>query len=402
MCSKGQRYGTILSFTLIFIVGFDLLSFLSSEIFYALEAASGSFLSINFTSPLGPLCVFFFLIHYALLYLGYALPFVIAMMAAISAILVLIDFLSYRRCTLLMGLTMVSLMCVFAYGITDSTFLLVAALLIGIILFDQTYFLNKSYDQPYAFDGLLADYGALFFGFTVEGNQENDVLHRHAMQDASIQAQNVRLIVFSIATYVLSVISLGLAYGWCVHLNMKQTIRYRKLNGWTMTYDGKAIYWFIKGLKWWFFTVLTCGVYWLIGCIALDKTATLATQCHIENGSNPSFFDGTMMDYGLIHVFGMVLTIVSLGMLYPIYSTMSSRYLINHTVIDGYRLIDQRTLKSQCMHWLWCYPLLIVSVGLFSGYDAIGNLIHDNAMIGIDHQPFLYASDEVLSDASVC
>ena len=402
MCSKGQRYSTILSFTLIFVIGFSLLSSLSSMLFFTLENATDSSLSINFNHPLGALCAFFFLIHYAFLYLGYALPFVLCFLAMITALLVLVDILRYRRSTWLMGLAMVTCLCVFGYGLLSSIVLLIVAFVIGIVLLDQTYFLNKTYDQPYDISGLFDDYAALFIGFKVQGDPNMDVLHRQALSDASIQTEKVRLICFHMATYALSVVTLGLAYGLCVHLNMKQTIAYRKINGLTMTYEGKAIGWLCKGLKWWVCTVLTCGIYWLIGCIAYDKAATLAEQCHIENGSSSSFLDGTMMDYGLIHLFGMVITIASLGILYPLYASASNRYLINHTVIDGYRLMDGQTLKYRCIHWLWCYPLLIITFGLFSGYDALGNLIHDNASIMIDENPYLYASNEELLDASSC
>ena len=401
MCSKGQRYGTILSFSLLFVVLFSILLDGSTNLFYALEAASGSSLSINFDSPVGILAAICFIFNYALMYLNYALPYGFTTFALVTIICILIDIIRYRKLSLLMVLTMVSMVLVMVYGLTNQWMVLVISMLIGLILFDQTYFLNKTYDLPYAFKGLLSDYIALFVGYHVQDHAKMDICHYHTIKSHHWMVSPVAVTVINCLLYLVNIITLGLSYGLTIHIKAKMMISSLSIQNQHLIYQGKWVVWLIKGIKWWIFTGFTLGFYWLCGCVQLDKIDTLTSQIHFESDdSNASFFDGTMFDYSLIHLFGMVLTILSFGLLYPLYQTISNRYLINHMVIDGFRLVDGSSLKSYIFHWIWCYPLLIITLGLFHGYDQLGQWIKANDKIGFDDDPYLYQANESYVSAS--
>lgn len=400
MCSKGQRYGSILSFALIFVLLFALLCNGSSILLDYLEAAGGQKLSINFDSSLSGLATFCFIFNYALMYLQYALPYGLITLALIAILCVLMDIIRYRKFTVLMGLTILSMVFIIAYGMTSQWLFLVVSLFIGLILFDQTYLLNKTYDSHYAFKGIVADYMALFVGFNVKDDVQMDLLHRQAMKARNPMVKPMYLTLINILLYLLTILTLGLAYGLTIHIKAKVMIKHLTIQNQSVIYQGKWFTWFIKGIKWWLFTVLTMGLYWLLGGITLDKADTLASLCHFDSDQTmPSFFDGTMTDFGWIHLFSIGITILSLGILYPIGSTMVSRYLINHTVIDGIRLVDGSSVKYRFFHWVWCYPLLILTLGLFHGYDQVGQLINANQKIDFDDDPYLYANDESFADS---
>ena len=398
MVSKGQRYTTIISFSLIGVLLLYLCDDLTTALFVAFENASGSSLSINLNAPFGLACGICFLLHYVFMYTIYGLPMVLMVISLVCGAMVLIDIIRYRKLTVLMVLSVLSMVSVFYYGYTDHLYALFIALAIGLILFDQTYFLQRRYDQPYALAGLASDYMALFIGFKTNGKTTMDLGYIHVAQQSRLSYPKVKLAILNIVLILLSIISLGTLYGLTIHYRLKWSMSYRLIDGKEIVYNGKWYRWFIKGLKWVVFTLLTLGLYPLLGFIKMDQVNTMIECLHFSdaNENDQSFSDMNMMDYLWIHTLGMIITIVSFGLLYPVYKTTSDHYLINHCVIDGYRLIDTASLKTNFIQWVWQYPLMIITIGCYRGIDHAIAIPWYNQCIHVDDDPLIYARDEMI------
>ena len=90
-----------------------------------------------------------------------------------------------------------------------------------------------------------------------------------------------------------------------------------------------------------------------------------------EKQMNDSYFDGGLL--GLIgwYFFGFLLTIASLGILYPFAVVLVVRWRVEHTVINGRRLAFDGTATQLFGNWLLWLFLIIITLGIYGFWVGI-------------------------------
>lgn len=78
-----------------------------------------------------------------------------------------------------------------------------------------------------------------------------------------------------------------------------------------------------------------------------------------------SYFDGSVLSRIGIVIFGTIITIITLGICFPVYYVMMKKYEINHTVINGKRLNFSGTASGLFGNYIKWYLLFILTLGIY-------------------------------------
>jgi len=100
------------------------------------------------------------------------------------------------------------------------------------------------------------------------------------------------------------------------------------------------------------------------------QTSTRQQSGEIKFGRN-SFFDGGLLDLILLSIGGAIMTILTIGILYPWVLCLVYGWKINHTVIDGRRLHFSGKAVGLFGNWMKWLGLSIITVGIYSFWVQI-------------------------------
>lgn len=78
-----------------------------------------------------------------------------------------------------------------------------------------------------------------------------------------------------------------------------------------------------------------------------------------------SYFDGSKLEYIGISFMGALITILTLGLLYPFATVMKMNWDVKHTVIDGNRLHFTGTATGLFGLWIKIWLLGIVTLTIY-------------------------------------
>jgi len=92
----------------------------------------------------------------------------------------------------------------------------------------------------------------------------------------------------------------------------------------------------------------------------LTLNPTLMQKAH------SSYFDGGLLSFIGWHILGLIVTAVSLGILYPWSLCMVYGWKVNHTVIEGKRLKFTGRALGLFGLWIKWFLLCIITLGIYS------------------------------------
>ena len=84
-----------------------------------------------------------------------------------------------------------------------------------------------------------------------------------------------------------------------------------------------------------------------------------------------SFFDGGLLPLIGWTILGFLVTVLSIGILYPWSLVMVYGWKINHTVIDGHRMQFSGSAVGLFGNWIKWLFLMIITVGIYSFWVGI-------------------------------
>ncbi len=90
-----------------------------------------------------------------------------------------------------------------------------------------------------------------------------------------------------------------------------------------------------------------------------------------ENGHPSSFFDGGVLGYLGWHLLGVLLTVISLGILYPLAEILILKWEYKHTVINGKRLVFDGGYFSLLGHVLLWILLSVITLGIYTFFIPV-------------------------------
>lgn len=79
-----------------------------------------------------------------------------------------------------------------------------------------------------------------------------------------------------------------------------------------------------------------------------------------------SYFDGSLLTYIGWAILGAIVTVLTLGIAYPWALVKMYKWKIDHTVIEGRRLVFNGSAISLFAHWLKWLFLIIITFGIYS------------------------------------
>lgn len=87
--------------------------------------------------------------------------------------------------------------------------------------------------------------------------------------------------------------------------------------------------------------------------------------------NNESYFDGGLLSLIGVNLLGILITVISFGILYPWAVCLSFGWKINHTVIEGRRLRFIGQPMSLFFNWIKWLLLTIVTLGIYGFWVGI-------------------------------
>jgi len=84
-----------------------------------------------------------------------------------------------------------------------------------------------------------------------------------------------------------------------------------------------------------------------------------------------SYFDGGLLSLIGVMFLGMLMTVFTLGILYPWAVCLAYGWKINHTVIDGHRMHFSGSALGLFGNWIKCLALSIITLGIYSFWVQI-------------------------------
>lgn len=175
----------------------------------------------------------------------------------------------------------------------------------------------------------------------------------------------------TLLTYIVNLITLGFTYPLMICKRMNWEVKHTWINGRQLEFTGRAVNLYGKFLLWYFLSVITLGIYYVVK-MRLNLIEWQTANTHIKgNEAAVSEFDGKwyqLLGVTLVHNFVVALTL-SFGMYWA--HCYVERWYAKHTVIDGVRQIFTGTgLQYFGKCFLWTF-LSVITLGIYSLWRAI-------------------------------
>lgn len=175
------------------------------------------------------------------------------------------------------------------------------------------------------------------------------------------------LIALSIGTAVITIFTLGLAYPAAAvikerYLKDRTIISNRKLK-----FDASAGDLYITYIKWMILVFITFGIYifWLNRNILRWKVSN-TNFVDRKDTEKESFFDGTVGGLFVTNLLTVLMIIFSLGIALPWALSYKTRYVNNHTIINGSRLEFKGTGSNLFGKFIVWLLLTIATFGIYA------------------------------------
>ena len=202
--------------------------------------------------------------------------------------------------------------------------------------------------------------------------EEVEIVKKEVRTDSYFDGKLLSLIGWRILALLLSVVTLGIGIPWAKCMLYSYQINHTVYNGKRLKFEGTGGDLFVNMLKWLFFTIITLGIYLFI--LPVRRARWVISNIHFEDEDfvkDESFFDGKTLQLLGINILSTILTVFSLGLLYPFAVCLELKWINKHTVINRKKLVfDGNGLQLWGKYILW-FILSIITFGIFSLWLSI-------------------------------
>lgn len=188
------------------------------------------------------------------------------------------------------------------------------------------------------------------------------------MRESYFDGGLLQLIGTYILAGLLTTITLGIGLPWAVNMIYRWELKHTVINGYRMRYNGTGGSLFAQWIKWFLLTIITLGIYGFWVNIKLRKWKVSHTSF---SGYGESYFDGTLLQLIGNTILASLMTIFTFGIAAPWAFTLLYRWEIEHTVIDGNRLIFDGTGIGLFGQWIKWFLLTIITFGIYGFWTSI-------------------------------
>ena len=202
--------------------------------------------------------------------------------------------------------------------------------------------------------------------------QEVETKKKEIRTDSYFDGGVLELIGWRILAFLITIVTLGIAAPWAQCMLYSWQIKHTVYNGKRLKFEGTGGDLFVNIFKWIFFSIITLGIY--IFFIPVRKARWVVSNIHFEDEElvkDESFFDGNTLQLIGINILSYIITIFSLGLLYPFAVCLKLKWINKHTVINKKKIVfDGNGIQLWGKYLLW-YLLTIITLGIFLIWQPI-------------------------------
>lgn len=181
---------------------------------------------------------------------------------------------------------------------------------------------------------------------------------------------------------LLTIITLGIGYPWVLCAQIRYILGKTKVDGRTLSFDGKGGQLIGKWIVWLLLCIITIGIY----SFFLPKKVLqwVASHTSIEGGTGKGSWEGGAFML-FVHLLAMdLITVFTLGLLFPVGLNLVITYVVEHMVIGGEKVSFGGSGLGLLGHWIVWWILSIITLGIyvFWAMTHMVDWVAENAHIG--------------------
>ena len=196
--------------------------------------------------------------------------------------------------------------------------------------------------------------------------QEVEKKQKEVRTDSYFDGGVLELIGWRLLAGLITVITLGIGIPWAQCMLYSWKLKHTVYNGKRLKFEGTGGDLFVQMFKWLFFSIITLGIYLFF--VPVKKAKWVLSNIHYEDEElvkDESFFDGKTLGYIGISILTKLITVFSLGLLYPFAVCIKLRWINNHSIINRKKLVfDGAGVQLWGKYILWSF-LTIITLGIF-------------------------------------
>ncbi len=210
-------------------------------------------------------------------------------------------------------------------------------------------------------------------------NSHEFVEKMNLQTESEFDGKTIQYIGWNILGALVTVVTLGILYPVRVALVEGWKINHRIINGKRLRFDGNGFQLLGKYILWWLLCIVTFGIYALFLPKKIQQWVTKHTHfVNMEDETEEnrklleqngivaeSKFEGRILVYIGWQILGLLVTVLTLGILYPVRVAWIKRWEINGQNINGLQMrFDGNGFQLLGKYILW-WLLSIVTFGIF-------------------------------------
>lgn len=166
----------------------------------------------------------------------------------------------------------------------------------------------------------------------------------------------------------VSMITLGIAYPATIVWKEKWRCKHTMYEGRRLTFDGRASQLIGNWLLWLLLVLFTFGIFLFFIPGKVKKWKARHTHISGEYFEFGATFDGWLIQEAIIGIFGVAVSVCTLGLALPLALSVSARWKCNHTVLDGKRLYFDGKAKQLFGKYIVWWLLSIVTLTIYAWF----------------------------------
>lgn len=188
---------------------------------------------------------------------------------------------------------------------------------------------------------------------------------RHSEFNAGL----LSLIGLNIVNNIILFFTLGFGMPWVVRREYTWLYEHQVIDDKKLAFEGKAASLFGQWVKWMLLSIITLGIYSFL--VPLKEMQWVTKNTHIQNfgtngSDNRSEFDGKFWSFWGMRFVNALIVVFTLGICTPWAIVREQRWLAEHRVFDGQRLVFDGKASGLIGHWIKWMLLSIITLGIYA------------------------------------
>lgn len=179
------------------------------------------------------------------------------------------------------------------------------------------------------------------------------------------------LIGMKILTYIITGITLGIAYPWAMCMMERWEARHTVINGRRLKFTGKGIQLFGRYILWSFLTIITLGIYSIWFGLGMEKWRVKHTVYEDDKKMVEGRFTGGALGWFANHLILYVLGLLTLGIAYPWGKKRLVQWKTAHTEIGGSPLVFSGTGGQLFVKYILLGIFSLLTLGIYSPFFPV-------------------------------